>query len=741
VLGNKGLHKYFERQGSWVLLKKFFFPKKLLTLFLTIPIVLSGYIASGVAVALEVAAPAEMAAPVPVYAPHQGFEAGTGPFLRAAGPVEDFELLTEAEINRQFERMLDASDGPTANLIRDLLRRFPRFGMSFFRQPPTTFAPIESMPVTAGYLLGPGDRVNISLWGMVEHRFDITINRDGLAIVPHIGAIRLAGQTQDQAGRTLRAAFERYFTDFELNLSVEGLRSITIYVTGDVRSPGAYTVSPFATLINALLVSGGPSDSGTLRRIELRRRGQTIAVFDMYEFLLRGDKSNDIRLLPGDVVFVPPVGPLVGVAGEVRRPGVYELKTSTRVRDLLYLAGGISAQTFMGRIQYYTIQGGAYRVVFEGSVDGLADRLLSDGDILRLFPIMEAATVVRIEGPIGRPGIYGVVPGVTRVSELVSQAGGLLPMASGRGELTRVTPTPSGPRTTRFDIDLTAALRGDPTNNLVLEFNDYLLVHILPNWETQRLITLGGEFLRPGIYAVARGERLADVLRRSGGFTSQASLRGAFFTRRRVAEEQQRALNRMADQMEQDLLESMRGLAQHVAPAALEMELHRSRELIARLRSVDMPGRIIIRLDVPEAIENTPWNVELEDGDMLHIPARHSTIEVMGAVYAASSHIFNPNMTINDYINAAGGQLRDAHKRMVYLMKSDGSVIRLTRNTGMLADRRRWIAPRGFSATLEPGDAIVVPLKHTDRRSLEALKSAVEIIYRLAVSVGVLIRL
>ena len=154
-----------------------------------------------------------------------------------------------------------------------------------------------------------------------------------------------------------------------------------------MRSPGAYTVSSFATLVNALLVSGGPSNTGTLRGIELKRGGKTITTFDMYDLLLRGDKSKDVRLLDEDVIFVPPVGPLVGLTGEIRRPGVYELKGRTLVRDILYLAGGISAQTVKGRIQYYKIQDQHYRSVFEGSVDGLSQSVLADGDVLRLFPV------------------------------------------------------------------------------------------------------------------------------------------------------------------------------------------------------------------------------------------------------------------------------------------------------------------------------------------------------------------
>ncbi|MDR1649598.1 MAG: SLBB domain-containing protein [Synergistaceae bacterium] len=664
----------------------------------------------------------------------------TGPLLpslaESASPAET-ELADNELINQYFDQMLDPAQTPDTaaraanNPVGALLRRLPRYGMSFFRQPASTYAPLDSVPVTAGYLLGPEDELVVALWGMVEENFNVTINRDGLANVPHIGSVRLAGYTLEEAKRVLRAAFDRYFADYQMNVSMGGLRSVTVYVTGDVRRPGAYTVSSFATLVNALLASGGPSGSGTLRRIELKRGGKTIVVFDMYDLLLKGDKTKDVRLLPEDVIFVPPAGPLVGLAGELRRPGVYELKGKTRVQDLLYLAGGVSAQTFKGRVQYYRIHDQYYRTVFEGSVDGLAGTLLSDGDVLRLFPVVDIPTIVRIGGPVGRPGIYGVVPGVTRVSELVAQAGGLLATASNRAELTRVTPTSNGPVTRRFEIDLPAALKGEPGNDLVLELDDYLLVRVIPEWEGRRMVSVTGEVLHPGTYAVVKGERLSDLLRRCGGFTSRASVRGAVFTRLRVAAEQRRELNRVADQMEKDILESEEGGSAE--------EIRRRRQLIENLRSIDVLGRVVVKLDVPEALSRTPWDVELENGDTLRVPGIPSTVEVMGAVYAASSHVYNPRMGIDDYVNAAGGYLRSAHKRMLYLLKADGSVVRLTRGANLLS-KKKWVPAKGFLAVVEPGDVIVAPVKYSNRQSFEAFKDAVDIIYKVAVAVGVIIK-
>jgi protein involved in polysaccharide export with SLBB domain len=649
-----------------------------------------------------------------------------------------------AEVNQYFDQMLDAQTLDTArvraNPVGSLLRRLPRYGMSFFKQPASTYAPVDRVPVSSGYILGPDDELMITLWGMMEGSYSVKINRDGLGTVPHIGSVRLAGYTLEEAKRVLKAGFDQYFTDYKMNVSMGALRAVTVYVTGDVKRPGAYTVSSFATLVNALLASGGPSASGTLRAIELKRGGRVITTFDMYDLLLKGDKTKDARLQAEDVIFVPPAGSLVGLAGEVRRPGVYELKGRTTVGDLLYLAGGISAQTFKGRVQYYKIEDSYYRSVFEGSVDGMSRSVLSDGDVLRLFPVIDVPTVVRISGPVGRPGTYGVIPGVTRVSELISQAGGLLVTASGRAELTRVTPTQGGPVTTRLQINLHAALRGEPSDDIALELNDYLMVHIIPEWETQRIVRVTGEVMYPGTYAVIKGERISDLIRRAGGFTPKASLRGAVLTRRSVAAEQRRELNRVADQLERDLLEAQSDAPREGASvASLNAENARRRELIRRLRDIDVLGRVIVKVDVPDAMRGTTWDMELEDGDAIRVPETPSTVEVMGAVYSASSQVFNPRMGINDYVNAAGGYLRVAHKRMIYLLKSDGTVARLTRNTGALSSKR-WTASKGFSSVVEPGDTIVAPVKYSNRESAEALADVVDIIYKVAVAVGVILR-
>ena len=641
--------------------------------------------------------------------------------------------LTEAEVNELFNEILESGTGSSS--FRKLFQNLPRYGMSFFRRPPSTYAPVDSIPVEQDYRINTGDEMTISIWGIPEEgNYNFTVGRDGTARIPRIGSIRLAGYTFAEAERILNRQLNKYYTGYQMHLSMGRLSSIMVYVTGNAKRPGAYTISSFSTLVNALIASGGPNANGSLRRIELKRGGKTVALFDMYAMLMKGDKTQDVRLKTGDVIYIPPVGALIGVAGEIQQPGIYEINGSTKVSDLLYTAGGLNAGTFKGRIQYYRIVDNTYASAIEGTLNEFENTNLRDGDILRLYPVFNFTSTVLISGALFNPGTYAVIPGRTKIAEIIRRGGGLVSTASNRAIITRVTPSESGPVRERFNVNLEKALDGDPENNIALEANDKITVMVIPEWQGQIQVNITGEVKCPGTYYMFPGEKLSDLIENAEGFTSKAFLRGAVFTRRSTAVQQKAALNNMADQLEVDLLQAMQNTTEENSNA----EYRRRRDLINRLRNIDIMGRVITAIDTPKNIRDTEWDYELQDGDELHIPERPLTVNVMGAVYSPSSQTYRSKMTLNAYINASGGAIKTAHKRMVYLIKTDGTIIKLTRNTSMLASKN-WKAPRGFSAKIEPGDTIVVPVKYSDKQSLESLSATVDMIYKVAVAVGVLI--
>ena len=289
--------------------------------------------------------------------------------------------------------------------------------MSIFRQPPSTFAPVQNVPVGPNYVIGPGDEIRIGVWGSIDGQWTVTVDRDGTIFLPKVGTVGLAGLTFEQLRSTLLKEFTKYYNDFEMTVSMGQLRTILVYVVGNVKKPGAYSVSSLSTLMNALLEAGGIDKNGTMRDIQLKREGKTVGHFDLYEVLLKGNKRQDVRLMPGDVIFIPPVGPLVGIAGQVNQPAIYELSRPIRLTDLIKMAGGLKGLAFKGRFQLQRVMDHRFVNVLEGDLldiqnDPHKNILLQDGDLLKIYGVAEQKSMMNLAGAVLMPGEYGVAPGM-----------------------------------------------------------------------------------------------------------------------------------------------------------------------------------------------------------------------------------------------------------------------------------------------------------------------------------------
>jgi polysaccharide biosynthesis/export protein len=320
---------------------------------------------------------------------------------RIAGPVttkSDFELFAE--------------DGTG--------QRLPVYGRQLFDEVPTTFAPVERVPVPADYVLGPGDELLIRAWGKIDLDSRVTVDRNGQVYLPRVGTLNVAGLRYEQLDRYLHAAISVLFKDFELNVALGQLRSIQIFVLGSARRPGAYTVGSLSTLVNAVFTSGGPSATGSMRHMQLRRGDRLVADFDMYDLVQKGDKSHDVPLLPGDVIYIPPIGAQIAISGNVNEPGIYELKGETTVAAALEGAGGLTSLAGAERILLERIENHSSRRVEEFPLDGSGlARLLHDGDLLRVFPLSpKFENAVTLRGNVAQPGRYVWKEGM-RVSDLI----------------------------------------------------------------------------------------------------------------------------------------------------------------------------------------------------------------------------------------------------------------------------------------------------------------------------------
>lgn len=306
-------------------------------------------------------------------------------------------------------------------------RLLPIYGASLFDRVPSTFAPLEHIPVTPGYTIGPEDEVDLRVWGQINFNQRLAVDRAGDIFIPQVGRVSLAGLRFSQLPETLKAAIGRVYKNFDLSVNMGQLRSIQVFVVGYARRPGNYTVSSLSTLVNALFASGGPSASGSMRGIELKRSSRVVTTLDLYDLLLNGDKSKDAPLEPGDVIYIPRAGPRVAVAGSVQTPGIYELGRTASLREVLNYAGGLSPvaagqQANLERVdQRSTLR--SLNVPLAGP--GL-DQPLQDGDIVQLLSVVPRFDgVVTLRGNVADPVRMPWRPGM-KVSDVIPDRQSLL---------------------------------------------------------------------------------------------------------------------------------------------------------------------------------------------------------------------------------------------------------------------------------------------------------------------------
>jgi polysaccharide export outer membrane protein len=613
------------------------------------------------------------------------------------------------------------------------------FGFSLFNQPPSSFLPVTAIPVGPDYIIGPGDTMRINLWGNVQGEYTPTVDRNGQISIPTVGIVQVSGLTFKQLQEVLWREFSRLISNFQMNVTLDNLRTIRIYVVGQAQSPGSYSISSLSTLINGLLASNGPSTSGSLRDIQVRRQGRTIVHFDLYNFLIAGDKTKDIRLMPEDVIFIPYAGKRVGIGGPVKTPGIYELKGERTLSELIHLAGGLDPTTFKSRVQVLRVKDRKEMVLNEDDLEKFLsgrypDIILSDGDIFKVFSVPSVnIRTVRITGPVQNPGEFGYRDNM-RVKDLITFAGGFLLQTNMEdAELTRVTVTPAGPQTSRISINLRGVLAGNSRDNILLRPNDYLFVRPVPDWTLYKLVSISGEVKYPGNYTIKKGETLSSVLARAGGFTDNAYPKGAFFTRKAVQRMQSDHLTQALNRLEAEMLST----TAQVSQVALEREdverqritMAQRQQFLTKMRAIQPLGRVVIQIADPERLRGTPDDLELQEGDSLVVPAIQQTVNVLGSVVNPTAVVYDPYLSVRKYIAQAGGTTRHADVNRIYVIKVNGSA--LGGQGGII------FGNRAVSARLDPGDTIVVPEDLERIPWLKTVKDVATILGQIALTAGI----
>ncbi len=939
--------------------------------------------------------------------------------------IENQKTVTAPKEMSLFERTRQF--GKYQEISQDL----KPFGYDFFQEAGgKVLTERKDIPVPLHYIIGPGDQINILLWGRLNNKHSLTVDRDGKITIPEIGPLQVAGMTFDQMSKQIISKTGQ-IVGTNIDISMGSIRTIPVFVLGDVKRPGAYTIVALASITDALMMAGGPSPIGSMRRVELRRKDKIITQFDLYDLFLKGDKSQDVVLQAGDVVFVPVTGPQVGIAGNVKRPAIYELRDKFNLQHLIDLAGGIIPSAYTQHMQVERIVKNEKQIVIDISDKTLAlakDFVIQDADLVKIFPIVDANdNAVYLNGNVKRPGKYAykkdmrikdlvgqtndllnetyfdyalikresppsreivLIPfdlgklilqndvaynyeltpkdqififhrnlfedkphitvegeirgtsaadarhdvtkadvsdinrdketlaelkaikedlnkeirfyiiagkieeieaeimsekkptpgalrylqgeleksgrsdlatrlkllekrmqvvhritldGNTKVKDAILNAGGLTKNASMEsGEIVRqyaknefqttyfnvaramaddprdnlalqdrdriiihsiweknpkksvfIAGDVTNPGAYQFTesmtvrdlvfkagsvldsaylpeaeitsvkildgklgqlshktIDLSKAIAGDPANNIQLAPNDRLHIKQIADYQTVRIVTLSGQVSFPGKYPFRKGEKLSDVIERAGGFTPYAYLRGAYFTRLRVRDLQQKSLEEMTDRMDRELLsagaEQLSTALSQEEIAAKKGELAQKQKFIETLRQTKATGRMTIFVADAKTLRSTEYDFELEDGDALNIPEKNSVVNVMGSVMAQGSHLYAEQLNYQDYIDATGGYSNYADTGNIFILKVDGSARKVSRNfIGWSSSRSRWemTAYGGAIRQIEPGDTIVVPEKAERIAWLREIKDITQILMNIAVVAGVTIAL
>jgi polysaccharide export outer membrane protein len=642
-------------------------------------------------------APQEAARPRPVRP--QGVGSLTTQDLTAATPPQQVLTPAQASTPQPGQAALSAFlvQEPISP-IEQMFGELRQFGYTVFSSPVSTFAPVDDVPVGPDYILGPGDDLVVNVSGAMDSALVRTVDRNGRIFLPRVGPVPLWGLSFAQADRLIREELGRYFRGFQTTVTLGRLRTIRVHVVGEVCQPGAFNVSSLSTVSNALFAAGGPTKLGSLREVRLLRNNHVVGTLDLYEFLLRGNRSRDFRLESGDTVFVPTIGPVVAVEGEVKRPAIYELREPVRVSELVLLAGGVTPRSFLKRVQVIRQNPSAERTALDLDLtrvftvgDRSNDLPLQNGDLVRIFPSdYRVYNVVHVSGAVKYPGDYELKPGM-RLSQLLPREGVLPEAHLERVEIVRRRPDLS---TEVLAANLNKAWQGITD----LELKPLDEIKVQTELRPVGVVTLEGEVRRPGQYSVARGERLSSVIRRAGGFTDRAYLRGAVFTRASLRAIEQEQLDIFVKTQEQKLLAAagttVVGIEKDEATQAQQV-LQARRELLKALASRVAVGRMVVHLDQPDRLEGTAEDVVLEDGDALRVPEPPASVLVIGSVRTSTSVRHRPGMGVDYYVARVGGFTKEADQKDVHIIRADGSAV------------------SGFASIrdVEPGDTVIVPPK------------------------------
>ncbi len=650
------------------------------------------------------------------------------------------------------------------------------YGHDLFKSPDLNFVPSYNIPTPENYRLAAGDEIVIELWGAVYMNFTQKISPEGSISIQDLGPIYLTGLTINQAQNTLKSSLSRIYSGISgsepntfLRLSLGRIRSFSINVVGDAERPGTFTLPSLSTVFSALYMAGGPKKMGSVRDIRIYRDNKLFKKFDIYDFVVKGDFSANIRLEDNDLIMVSPFINHVSITGKVKRPMTYEMKDGETLENLLFFAAGYAKDANETYAHLIRVKGDRTES-FDVSYKDFKTFKLLDGDQVTIpTNITDNKNLVNISGYIWHPGSYAISDTLNTMRQLIKAAGGLregaylerayierfnerrdtialnfnvgkvmsgeeevklskddkitifaYPQIEKRtlvysfGEFNRPDTFVYRPGMTLGDVILLSkgftvgaaksnidiarrnvndgAMQATDTISTVFNFNllnnpeaiefllapyDVIFVRTAPNYKKQQIIKVEGEVNFPGSYVLETNVvRLSDVIKKAGGFNKDAYIRGATIQRRLTDEEYERAV------------------------MAREMALRQPGIDSTSIEMVYREVRYNVGIDLKAAMDSPASyaDIVLRSGDIVSVPKLNNTVKISGGVLFKNVVAYDPNLSLKEYVNMAGGYMKNARRKDIYIVYMNGT-----------------ISKRGTSRfKVEPGCEIIVPIKEID---------------------------
>jgi protein involved in polysaccharide export with SLBB domain len=677
-------------------------------------------------------------------------ELGAASGLRNKAAVQNPEVgAADAAVVEKPRTLPGRVDSPFQKFVLESTgRQLAPFGSSALEKE-VSAASSSNLPVSADYEISAGDQIMVRVWGAIDVNHTARVDRDGQLNIPTVGTFPVAGVSARNLDGFLTAEIGKYYKNFNLSATLGKLSGVNIYVAGQALVPGLHTVSSTSTLASVVFSVAQPGVNGSFRNVQLRRGGQTVATFDLYELLRKGQLKGDSKLRAGDVVFVGQVGTRVALNIDSPAAAIFELKPGENLNDILELAG---VDRTLLRQDTVLIEGfnptnpKAPRGVEQLSYSrALSQATLQDGDVVTLFQTRrEFANAVTLKGSVAAPARYPHFEGM-RIADLIPNTEALIQdnyfrkksvlvmaenASGGSKNLEVIEDTISNLldeinweyavlerldrnelRTRLIPFNLRKAMAKDPEQNLQLLPGDVVTIFNnndaqIPRSRKTALVKVTGEVKAPGYYQIAPGETLRDVIVKSGGLAENAYLFGTKLNRRSIAAEQEVQKQKALEQAERLMVNAQASNSASAISAADAANAQKQAQVQAayleKLRKAKPDGRLVLNVD-PDAksIAQLP-PIELLDGDIVAIPALPGQIAVLGSVYSQGVYAFQPKNTVFDYLAMAGGTAKGSDKASIFVIRANGTVD--SAQQGWVPFVSGLIGKRAL-----PGDAIYVP--------------------------------